>query len=184
MLLGMRRGLVPPRGLSTRRGLSTICGDGSLALVFGGFGFTERQLRKHEAIYREHGFECLPVLSTIPQLITPNIGWQRGPELAARVQEANVPTVIHTVSGSFWTAMFMLAHLDPAWREKNIKAIMFDSCPPKSDVYAFGGWLSWLLQAKAGVPARLSKPVVSQLFHPVRPYFGIDEAWTAQNDAW
>ena len=75
-------------------------------------------------------------------------------------------------------------HLEPTWREKNVKAIMFDSCPPKSDVHAFGGWLSWLLQAKTGLPSRLSKPVVSHLFHPIRPYFGIGSTWTTQNDAW
>ena len=42
--------------------------------------------------------------------------------------------------------------------------------------------LSWLLQAKSGLPARLSKPVVSHLFHPVRPICGIDAAFTAAND--
>ena len=177
------------RALTTRRttarSLSTApCAEGSLAVVFGGFGFTERQLAKHEALYREVGFDVLPVLSRIPQLISPKVGWIRGPELAARIQEADAPVAIHAVSGSFWTMMFTLAHMDPTWRAKNVKAIMFDSCPPKSDVYAFGGWLAWLLQAKAGIPARLSKPLVSQLFHPVRPCFGIDEAWTTQNDAW
>ena len=166
-----------------RASSSSICGSGLLAVVFGGFGFTQRQLRKHEALYREHGFDCLPVLSSIPELVTPRIAWKRAPELAARVQAASVPTVIHAVSGSFWTAMFMLAHLEPAWRERYVRAIMFDSCPPKSDVRAFGGWLSWLIQAKAGIPAPLCKPVVSHLFHPVRPYFGIGAEWTAQNDA-
>lgn len=87
------------------------------------------------------------------------------------------------VSGGFWTAIFMLAHLEPEWRERNIRAVMFDSCPPKSDVYAFGGWLAWLLQAKLGLPAKATKPIVSQAFHPIRPYFGIDDTWTAQNDA-
>lgn len=163
---------------------SKISGDGALSVVFGGFGFTQRQIVKHEAIYREHGFECLPVLSSIPQLISPKVGWQRGPELAARVQEHDAPTVVHMVSGGFWTGVFMLAHLDEAWRERNIRAIMFDSCPPKSDVYAFGGWLAWFLQAKTTLPSRLTKPFVSQLFHPVRPLFGIDAEWTAQNDAW
>ena len=61
---------------------------------------------------------------------------------------------------------------------------MFDSCPPKSDVTAFGGWLSWLIQAKSGVPARLTRPLVRHLFHPVRPYFGITAEWTKQNDVW
>ena len=162
----------------------TLNGEGSLAVVFGGFGFTERQLRKHEALYDEHGFKVMPVLSSIPQLISPKVACDRGPELAARVQEADQPVVIHTVSGSFWTAIFVLAHLEPDWRERNVRAIMFDSCPPKSDVYAFGGWLSWLLQAKSGLPARLSKPLVSHLFHPVLPYFGIGAEWRGQNDAW
>ena len=46
------------------------------------------------------------------------------------------------------------------------------------------GWLAWLAQAKAGVPSRLAKPALSQLFHPVRPCFGIDATCTAENDAW
>ena len=183
---GLSIGLVGAAARSTpsRRAQSTISGERHLAVVMGGFGFTQRQLAKHENIYREHGFECMPVLSSIPQLVTPKEALRRAPELAARLQEADAHTVIHTVSGSFWTAMFMLAHLEPSWRERKIRAIMFDSCPPKSDIYAFGGWLSWLIQAKTGVSARIAKPLVSQLFHPVRPYFGIDASWTAQNDAW
>ena len=180
-----------PRGRLSRA-FSTapsVDGTGSLAMVFGGFGFTPRQLARHENLYRERGFEVEPVLSTIPELITPKVAWQRGPALAAKLQEADKPTVVHFVSGSFWTGMFMLAHLEPSFREKRIRAIMFDSCPPKSDVYAFGGWLSWLIQAKTKLPSRLTKPIVSQLFHPVlnnpvRPMFGIDAAWRAQNDRW
>jgi len=155
---------------------------GSLAVVFGGFGFTPRQLKRHEDIYSDHGFDVMPVLSTIPQLVTPSIAAQRGRELARALQEKDAPTVIHTVSGSFWTALFMLAELDPSWREENVRAIMFDSCPPKSDIYAFGGWLSWLLRAKMGIPPHLSRPVVSHLFHPVLPYFGINSTWRSQND--
>ena len=183
------------RAVRTRNRLSrafstapSVDGTGSLAMVFGGFGFTPRQLARHENLYRERGFAVEPVLSTIPELITPKVAWQRGPALAAKLQEADKPTVVHFVSGSFWTGMFMLAHLEPSFREKRIRAIMFDSCPPKSDVYAFGGWLSWLIQAKTKLPSRLTKPIVSQLFHPVlsttRPMFGIDAAWRAQNDRW
>ena len=142
----------------------SVDGTGSLAMVFGGFGFTPRQLARHENLYRERGFAVEPVLSTIPELITPKVAWQRGPALAAKLQAADKPTVVHFVSGSFWTGMFMLAHLEPSFREKRIRAIMFDSCPPKSDVYAFGGWLSWLIQAKTKLPSRLTKPIVSQLF--------------------
>ena len=142
--------LLGRRALSTKTALS---GEGSLAVVLGGFGFTPRQLTKHESLYREHGFDVMPVLSSIPQLISPTIAWKRGPELAARVQEANVPIALHTVSGSFWTAIFMLAHLDPAWREANVKAIMFDSCPPKSDIYAFGGCARARCQSIVSLPS-------------------------------
>ena len=83
------------------------------------------------------------------------------------------PLVIETPDGSF---------LEPSWRDRNVRAIMFDSCPPKSDVYAFGGWLAWLIRAKTGLPPAMTKPVVSQLFHPVRPLFGITPAWTTSND--
>ena len=165
------------------RSLSGVSGVGSRAVIFGGFGFTQRQLRKHEEIYREHGFECTPVLSSIQQLITPKIANERGAELAVELQKSDSPICIHTVSGSFWTALYTLAHCDADWRERCVRAIMFDSCPPKSDVAAFGGWLSWFLQAKTKLPAKQTKPIVSQLFHPVRPLFGIDAAWTTANDA-
>ena len=52
-------------------------------MVFGGFGFTPRQLARHENLYRERGFAVEPVLSTIPELITPKVAWRRGPALAA-----------------------------------------------------------------------------------------------------
>ena len=38
-------------------------------------------------------------------------------------------------------------------------------------------------EAKVGLPAKSTKPIVSHLFHPVRPYFGIGQSWTAANDA-
>lgn len=153
------------------RALNTSATEHSTAVVFGGFGFTQRQISKHEAIYREHGFNVLPVLSKVPQLITPVIAAQRAADIAQQLQEADQPTVVHMVSGSFWTGMYMLAHLEKSWRDRNIKAIMFDSCPPKSDVYAFGGWLSWLLKIKTRLPSSLTKPLVSHLFHPVRPFW-------------
>lgn len=165
------RAVCRPRSYTTQ----PIKGEGATAVVLGGFGFTQRQLTKHEALYQEHGFEVLPVLSSITQLISVEQAGRRGAELAQRIQEEDSDIVIHTVSGSFWTAMFALAAMEPAWRERRVKAIMFDSCPPESNVYAFGGWLSWFLQAKTGLPWAYSKPLVSHLFHPVRPAFGINE---------
>jgi hypothetical protein len=29
---------------------------------------------------------------------------------------------------------------------KRVKAVVFDACPPKSDEYAFSGFLSWVTQ--------------------------------------
>ena len=117
--------------LSTSVSLSTSAprGEGSLAVVMGGFGFSDRQLKRHVDLYEQYGFGVMPVLSTIPQLVSPAVAWRRGPELAARIEERDAPVVIHTVSGAFWTAMFVLAHLSPEWRERNVRAIMFDSNP-------------------------------------------------------
>ena len=63
---------------------ATIRADGSLAVVFGGFGFNERQLRRHVELYSEHGFEVMPVISSIKELVTPASGWRRGPIIAGR----------------------------------------------------------------------------------------------------
>jgi len=58
---------------------------------------------------------------------------------------------------------------------------MFDSSPPQADVYAFGGWASWYLQMKLGLPARLTKPVLSHLFHPV--FWSLPAGWLSDNHA-
>ena len=57
-------------------------------------GFAERQLREHESLYGDLGSEGMAVLSSIPQPITPKFACDRGPELAARAQEAGKPVVI------------------------------------------------------------------------------------------
>ena len=99
-----------------------ISGDGAVAVVMGGFGFTQRALSKHEDLYRAHGFRVMPVISTINQLTNPRLFTeQRGPELAAQIQATNRDVVIHTVSGSFWTMMATLAAMDPEWRELHVR---------------------------------------------------------------
>lgn len=158
-----------------------ISGRGSLAVVMGGFGFTPRQLRKHTASYHEHDFDVLPYYSSLKQLATPAILWQRSQELASRLQAEDKDIVVHAISGSFWTALSTLAHLEPDWRERRVRGIVFDSAPPQHDVYAFGGWASWLLQRRLGVPPQYSKPLVSHLFHPVLPLCGIDETFAKKN---
>jgi hypothetical protein len=164
-----------------------IDGTGSVALVLGGFGFTERQLRRHEALYEEHDFEVVPKLFSIKELCSPTFAHTACPQLARDLEEMDKPLVVHAVSGSFWIMTYMLAHMTPEWRERRVRAIMFDSCPPKPDHAAFGGFFAWYLQVKLGVPARLSKPVVSRL---CQPFIGllsegaIDQDWLAQNDRW
>ena len=39
-----------------------INGENSTALVFGGFGFKERQMGKHSSLYSQFGFNVVPVL--------------------------------------------------------------------------------------------------------------------------
>ena len=58
-----------------------IHGNGDPAVVLGGFGFTKRALRRHEELYEGVGFEVMPVLSGIRDLITPEVARERsGPQ--------------------------------------------------------------------------------------------------------
>lgn len=150
-----------------------ISGEGALALVFAGFGFNQRQLSKHTSLYEDYGFEVIPVMKSITHMITPVHAQRNGKEIADRLMKANKDVVVHGISGSTWTMFYTLHYLDAEWRERHVRAIMFDSCPPQADIYAFGGWLAWFLQAKFGIPAKHTKPYLSQLFRPVRPFFGI-----------
>jgi len=161
-----------------------ICGQHATAVVFGGFGFSERQIAKHAAIYEQHEFTVLPIVSKTVDLMTPLQCDRRGRELAAQLEAADRDVVLHTVSGSFWTMICTLVHLSPSWRERRVRAIMFDSCPPEDDIYAFGGWVAWLLQAKLGIPAASSKPYISPLFHPIRWGLGITAAFTTKTVSW
>ena len=82
-----------------------IDASGSTALIFGGFGFGARQMEKHALLYEQHGFGVLPVLSELKELTTPTVAAVRGAALAEQLKELDQPTVIHTISGSFWTML-------------------------------------------------------------------------------
>ena len=71
--------------------------------------------------------------------------------------------------------IYTFHHLDPAWKNERVKAIAFDSCPPKSDIYAFGGWLSFASKTP------MIKPYFSWIFHPYRMYCGIHAEWEEEN---
>ena len=58
MILGLRRASSRKASRKFLRHASTeINGDGKTAVLFGGFGFTERAMAKHAALYSEHGFD-------------------------------------------------------------------------------------------------------------------------------
>lgn len=157
-------------------GTAKIKGENATALVFGGFGFKERQMGKHASLYSQFGFKVLPVLSTVKQLTTPSVGEKRGKILADQVQSINQPVVIHVISGAFWTMIYTLEYMNKDWRDKHVKAIVFDSCPPMSDVHAFGGWMAFMLKKNN------LKPFLSPLFHPYMYICGITDVWRKEND--
>ena len=59
--------------------------------------------RRHENLYRER-FAVEPVLSTIPELITPKVAWQRG-RRSPRNCRRRTSRRSSFVSGSFWTGI-------------------------------------------------------------------------------
>ena len=152
----------------------TINGKKSNAIVFGGFGFKEKHIEKHCLLYRKFDFSVLPVLSTIKELTTPKIIEKRGRLLAKQLEDINQPLVMHVISGSFWTAIDTLQYMNKDWKEQNVKAIVFDSCPPTSDVHAYGGWLAFVLKRNH------LKPYLSPLFYPYIWITGVDKQWTNQ----
>ena len=152
-----------------------IKGQNATALVFGGFGFKERQMGKHASLYSQFGFNVVPVLSSVKQLTTPSVGEKRGKMLADQIQSINQPVVIHVISGAFWTMIYTLQYMKKEWRDEYVKAIVFDSCPPMSNVHAFGGWMAFMLKKN------YLKPILSPLFHPYMIICGITDAWRQEN---
>eukprot|EP00730_Choanoeca_flexa_P015245 TRINITY_DN6958_c0_g1_i2.p1 TRINITY_DN6958_c0_g1~~TRINITY_DN6958_c0_g1_i2.p1 ORF type:complete len:338 (+),score=49.85 TRINITY_DN6958_c0_g1_i2:143-1015(+) len=155
-----------------------VDGHGKLAVIFGGFGFTKRQMAKHEAIYQEHGFETLPLFHSVTQMTSPNYGDKRGRELAELLAAKDQPMLFHCVSGSFWISLYVMNYLGEAYREKHLRAIAFDSCPPQPNTQAFAGWASFALQRP------WIKDVAGPLFVPFIKYQGITQEWQALNSKW
>jgi alpha-beta hydrolase superfamily lysophospholipase len=132
-------------------------------------------MNKHLDLYNTHGIESVPIFSSVKELTTPTIAEARGAAIAANILENDGPIVMHAVSGSFWTALYTLEALPRDWRERNVRALVFDSCPPKSDALAFGGWAAFALRRP------WLKPWIAPLFEPYRWLCGINEAWEAEN---
>ena len=153
----------------------TIDGRNATAVVFGGFGFRERQMTKHSSLYAKFNFNIVPILSSVKELTTPTVASTRAKTLAEKLQNINQPLVIHSISGSFWTMIYMFEYMDKDWREEKVKAIVFDSCPPMSDVYAFGGWMAFRIKRN------FLKPYLSFPFYPYMYLCGITDKWRHQN---
>tara|TARA_B110000208_G_C11613255_1_gene374416 strand:- start:35 stop:745 length:711 start_codon:yes stop_codon:yes gene_type:complete len=138
---------------------------------------TPRQLRRHTELYEELGdsFETLSVLPTIFEMTHPKNAEREGERLAKSIMKTadGRDVVFHVISGSFWLSMITMSYIPRALREKSVRAITFDSTPPMSDIYAFGGWLCYALRIN---PARW-KPIVAHLFHPYRWCMGITAKW-------
>jgi len=149
-----------------------IDGTNATAVVFGGLGYRERKLKKYSSMYGNLSFNTVPVLSTVKELTTPVVALARGKKLAKILQNANQPLVIHTVSASFWTVIYMLEHMQKEWREENVKAIVFDSCPAENDVYSLGGWFTF---------NSYLKPYVSPLSDPYNYLSDVTEDWRYEN---
>lgn len=65
--------------------------------------------------------------------------------------------------------MYMLDYLGPAFCEKNIRAIAFDSSPPKVGMQAFAGWASFAFQQP------WIKDVSGPIFLPFMYFQGINK---------
>ena len=153
----------------------TFDGKNAIAVILGGFGSRERQMKRHSALYNKHNFNVMPVMSGMLELTTPEVASARGKTLALKLQAANVPIVVHTISASFWTVIYMLEHLDKSWKEENVKAIVFDSCPAMSDLEAFEGWLTVRLEQTS------LNSFLAPLFQPFLSFCGVTDDWRKEN---
>ena len=150
-------------------------GKNATAVILGGFGSRESQMKRHSALYYKHNFNVMPVMSGMLELTTPEVASVRGKTLATKLQTANQPIVVHTISASFWTVIYMLEHLDKSWREDKVKAIVFDSCPAMSDLEAFEGWLSVRLEQTS------LNSFLAPLFNPFLSFCGVTDDWRTEN---
>jgi len=157
-------------------GTITINGKNSTAVVLGGFGFKNRHINKYSSLYNQFDFNVLPVLSSIKEMTHPSIMMRRGKNLTDQLQKIDQPLVIHVISGAFFTMIWTLEHMNKDWREKYIRAMVFDSCPPMSDVYAFGGTMAYMLKRHN------LKPYISHLFHPYMYIAGLTDDWRTQTN--
>ena len=131
--------------------LQAIHHKNATAVICGGFLFRDRHLRKYSALYEQHNLNVMPILSRFKELTTPSVFSKKAKLLAEKLQQMNQPLAIHIISGSFGMAIDMLGYMDKNWRERNVKALVFDSAPPMDNINGIKGWLNLLADGKNSV---------------------------------
>ena len=176
--LGAQGAQVGERSGTAGSKCGTVDGTGSNVVIFGGFGFNEKQLYAHEApLYQRLGFGLHAVIPTIWQVTGPAEAKRRGRKVAKEMMANDKPVVCHTVSGGFWTMLYAFRFLEPQWREQKVKAVVFDACPPRSDKYAFSGWVASVTKQP------WVQTTFAALFVPYLAWCGVDAAWLRKERA-
>ena len=152
----------------TARSIS-IDGGNSTAVIFGGLSINERQIMKHGELYTKHYFEVMPVASSLTELVKPEVIESRAQKFASDIQSLGKPVAMHAISAGFFTMIRTLKAMDNDWREKNVKSIVFDSCPLATDADGFGGAVAFLLKR------HYLKPYLARLVSPYLYLCGITE---------
>ena len=158
--------------------ISRINGKNCTAVIFGGFGFKERHIQKHASLYKEFDFNVVPILSSIRQMTRPRLVRERSREFAKMLEAINQPLVLHTISASSFTLFHTLKFMDKEWRDLNVKAIVFDSSPPKSDCHALGAGLAFLLKRN------YLKPYLAPLWYPYTYWLPGFQDWQRELDTY
>ena len=147
----------------------SVDANNSTAVIFGGLSLNEKQLMKHGYLYSKHNFEVIPIQSTLVELIKPSVIESRATKFANEIQSLDKPVAMHAISAGFFTMIRTLKAMNKDWRDKNVKSIVFDSCPTSTDPDGFGGAISFVLKRE------YLKPYITKLGASLLYLCGITE---------
>ena len=147
----------------------SIDGRNSTAVIFGGLSLSEKQLMKHGQLYTKYNFEAVPIASNLIELMKPEVIDSRAMKFASEIQSLDKPVAMHAISAGFFTMIRTLKAMDKDWRDRNVKSIVFDSCPTDTTADGFGGAISFLLKRDH------LKPYITKLVNPFLYLVGITE---------
>ena len=106
----------------------------------------------------------------------PHIASKRGKKLADQLQKNNQPLVIHVISASCGPMICTLDNMNSNWRDKYVRAVVFDSSPVPCDVHTAGAGIAFLLKRNN------LKPYLSPLFYPYFFLSGMTDEYRTQHD--